>query len=929
MGVAEAYGSAISLVVRHPDLDKVDRDVRFMIRCFGEVLEEVGEEDLAALLPWQEREGSRAPSEGAVGPERLAQAYSIAFALLGMVEENAGNQQRRAEESEHRLTREPGLFGQHLLRLRELGFTADQVARALPDVRVEPVLTAHPTEAKRETVLGHHRRVFLLLVQLENTMYTPQEQEVVREQIKDELERLWRTGDIHLEKQDVSSELRNVIHYLRTVFPRVLPQLDRRLREAWTAVEFDPAVLSAGNLPQLRFGNWVGGDRDGHPLVTADTTRKTLREMRRNGLELLREQLVELAIRLSLSDHLQPCPSALAEHVASTAEALGDAGRQALARNPNERWRQAVNLMLARLPDHAGEDGSGRHRPGVYGHPAELADDLVVLRDNLVGVGARRLAASDVEPVLRAVQTFGFHLAALDIRQNSTFHDQAVEQLLAAGGREDVAFSSWSEVKRLAFLDDELAHPRPFVLPGVPLGAQAEAVLDSYRVLADHRRDWGHDGVGALIVSMTRSISHLLVVYLLAREVGLAIHTPEGLVCPVPVVPLFETIDDLERSPEILAGFLDHPVTRRSLAHQRRDERQERPIQQVMVGYSDSNKDGGIVASFWSLYHAQEALADVGGQRDVDLRFFHGRGGTISRGAGPTHRFVSALPPAALKGDLRMTEQGESIAQKYGNQLAARHNLELLVAGVLGATLGASDEAGPSELTGAMDRLADTSRSAYQALLHSEGFLTFFAQGTPIDAIEAAQHGSRPARRTGRRTLDDLRAIPWVFAWSQSRVYLSAWYGVGSALESLHQHDPELFAAVQRQASHWPPLLYLLSNVSVGVLTANPSVMREYAGLVEDGRIREDVLSRIESEYARTRSMLELVYGGSVQDRRPRLTRLLAVREEGLQALHRQQITLLRTWRAQQGAGEDASRETLLKLLLTVNAIASGLRTTG
>ncbi len=474
-------------------------------------------------------------------------------------------------------------------------------------------------------------------------------------------------------------------------------------------------------------------------------------------------------------------------------------------------------------------------------------------------------------------------------------------------------------------MDDELAHPRPFALPGVPLGAQADAVLDSFRVLADHRRDWGHDALGALIVSMTRAVSHLLVVYLLAREVGLAFHTPEGLVCPVPVVPLFETIEDLERSPEILASFLDHPVTRRSLNHQR--ERGKRPIQQVMVGYSDSNKDGGIIASFWSLYCAQEALAEVGRQRDVDLRFFHGRGGTISRGAGPTHRFVSALPPAALHGDLRMTEQGESIAQKYANQLTARYNLELLVAGVIGATLGARDDGGSSAVAGAMGRLADTSRSAYQALLHTEGFLTFFAQATPIDAIEATRHGSRPARRTGRRTLGDLRAIPWVFAWSQSRVFLSAWYGVGSALESLHQHDPELFAALRDHAVHWPPLRYLLSNVSVGVLTANPSVMREYAELVNDRHIREHVFSQIEAEYTRTRNMLELVYGSPPEHRQPRFTRLLAIREEGLQALHTQQIALLRTWRAQQGP--EASQDTLLKLLLTVNAIASGLRTTG
>ena len=913
--------------MRHPDLDKVDRDVRFLLRCFREVLEEVGEEGLAAELPWQDDDGSE-PAEGAVAPERLAQAYSIAFALLGMVEENAGNQQRRVLESEQGLTQEPGLFGERLRMLTELGFGSDRLARALPGIRVEPVLTAHPTETKRETVLGHHRRIYLLLVQRENTMYTPQEQEVVREQIKDELERLWRTGDIHLEKQDVRSELRNVIHYLRTVFPRVMPQLDRRLREAWAAVDLDPAALGHDCLPQLRFGDWVGGDRDGHPLVTADITRETLGVLRRNGLELVGEQLVELAVRLSLSDHLQPCPPKLAEHVEATAAELGDRGRRALARNPNERWRQAVNLMLARLPDHAAGDDDAEHRPGDYGHPQALAGDLLLLCDSLRDGGAGRLAASDVKPVLRTVETFGFHLASLDVRQNSSFHDQAIDQLLEAGGREDTGFSSWSEADRLAFLDDELAHPRPFALPGVPLGDEAQAVLDCYRVLADHQRRWGRDGLGSLIVSMTRTVSHMLVVYVLAREVGLAKHTPEGLVCPLPVVPLFETIEDLERSPEILASFLDHPVTRRSLIHQSRSEGTERLSQEVMVGYSDSNKDNNIVASFWSLYRAQETLSQLAGERDVDLRFFHGRGGTISRGAGPTHRFVNALPPTALKGDLRMTEQGESIAQKYSNQRTATHNLELLVAGVVGATLGARDEAGPPELTAAVDDLAETSRHAYQELLHSEGFLTFFGQATPIDAIEATEHGSRPARRKGTRALEDLRAIPWVFAWSQSRFYLSAWYGVGSALERMQQRDPDRFETFQREALGWPPLLYLLSNVSVGVLTVNPSVMRDYADLVEDDEIRERVFSGIEAEFERTRHMLELVYGGRLEEFRPRLTRLLAMREEGLQALHAQQIELLRTWRAN-NAGEEASQATRLKLLLTVNAIASGLRTTG
>lgn len=915
---------------RDAHLDKIDRDLRFVMTCFREVLDEAGEADLGRLL----LTGDGAPgddSEGEAMPEAVAQAHTIAFALLGMIEQNAATQQRRRTEAERGAEHEPGLFGSHLWHLRDLGLDGRQIAEALPTMRIEPVLTAHPTEAKRATVLEHHRRLFLLLVQRENPIYTPAEQETLREQIKVELDRLWRTGEIFLEKPDVASELRNVLYYLRNVFPEAQRLLDRRLRQAWQQVGLDEALLDDGHrLPQLRFGNWVGGDRDGHPLVSAETTEHTLRALRRGALLLLHRGLTRLAVRLSVSGRLAILPDALAHYIEKTAEALGGQGRRAVARNPEEPWRQAVNLMLARLPVEVDAEGEGRlhEAPDTYRFADELTDDLELLYESLVQAGLDRLATADVAPVLRTVETFGFRLAHLDIRQNSAFHDLAVEQLLEAAGEAETDFSTWSEERRVAFLNRELTMRRPFAMPGQTLGSEAEAVLDCYRVLSRHVDRYGTDGLGALIVSMTRSVSDLLVVYLFAREAGLATATDGELICPLPVVPLVETIEDLEHSPQILADFLDHPVTQHSLEHVRAGRDADQSVQQVMIGYSDSNKDGGIVASLWNLYRAQEALSTVGTERGVRVRFFHGRGGTISRGAGPTHRFLAALPGGALEGDLRMTEQGETIAQNYANRLHALYNLELLVAGTMGETLrhrhGTPLETVPHAV---MDRLAEASRQAYKALLDADGFMAFFSQATPIDAIEASRHGSRPARRTGRRTLSDLRAIPWVFSWNQSRFYLSGWYGAGSALEALREDDPDAFEIVRDQAFSWPPLHYLVTNISTSILTADPALMQEYAAMVEDGAVRARLLARIRDEYDRTCRMLEVIFDGPLQERRSRLSRLLALRDEGLRVLHRQQIDQLRQWRA---ARDDSDSEALLlKVLLTVNAIASGLRTTG
>jgi len=676
----------------------------------------------------------------------------------------------------------------------------------------------------------------------------------------------------------------------------------------------------------------VGGDRDGHPGVTADVTAETLERLRANALVVLRRQLASLAETLSLSEWMQPVPASLVAAREKLKALLGEKGRLILSTNISEPWRQYVQLLVERMPIEisAHQPSQLRVATGSYTYADELAADLTVLRDALIEVGAQRLADSDVRPVLRAVQIFGFHLAQLDIRQNSAFHSKALSQLMDAAGFDGSQWEEWSEAERLRFLDKELRSPRPFLHASAFAGPEADTVLGCYRVLAAHIAKCGADGLGSLIISMTRRLSDLLVVYVLAREAGLTRSLPEGLVCVLPVVPLFETLDDLEAAPSILGAFLEEPMTRRSLDFLSWNwGREKLPLtQQVMVGYSDSNKDSGIVASQWGLQKAQSRIAQLGREAGVRIRFFHGRGGTVSRGAGPTHRFLEALPNNSLSGDIRLTEQGETIAQKFGNFVTATYNLELLLAGVTAATIEHERSAPlPPPLAPVLERLSRSSQRAYRRLLDTEDFLTFYRQATPIDALEHSRIGSRPSRRTGKPSLADLRAIPWVFSWSQARFYVPGWFGAGSGLSELTEDE---LKEIGEQIRTWPFLHYVLTNIESSISSTDFDLMQAYSGLVQDAAVRERFMKIIVDEWHLTRKMLEKLRGKPMAERRPRMLKTLQRRAEALRVLHFQEIYLLEKWRALRTAGDDEAAEKMLPdLLLSINAIASGLRTTG
>jgi phosphoenolpyruvate carboxylase len=564
--------------------------------------------------------------------------------------------------------------------------------------------------------------------------------------------------------------------------------------------------------------------------------------------------------------------------------------------------------------------------PAAYQNPDQLVDDLKALASSLEEVGSHALVREHIVPLRRQLSAFGFHSAVLDIRQNSAFHEKALAQLLTMAGVEDGAnFAHWPLPERRALLERELQSPRPFLAPGLSAGPEADAVLACYRVLVEHRQRHGLSGLGALIVSMTRHVEDLLTVYVLAREAGLAEWKEGGLCCPLPVTPLFETMADLAAGPGITEAFLEHPVTRRSMAGQ------HLPSFQMMVGYSDSNKDCGIFASQWAIHRAQRELSAVTAKHGVRAVFFHGRGGTVGRGAGPTHWFMEAMPQGALAGFLRMTEQGETIAQKYAHMNSAVYNVEVLMASAAATTarhrFGGEEK---EDLEPVLDRLASWSMETYRQLLHAEGFITFYRQATPIDALENARIGSRPARRTGRASLEDLRAIPWVFSWTQSRFYLPGWYGAGSALERLKAEDAEGWKALVSGVRSNAFLRYVLTNIESSLVSVNRSWIREYAALVTDAEVRERFLGRILKELELTQTLLDQVFQRPFAERRPRLAFTLGLREQPLDMLHRQQIDLLKAWRARVAAGDAEGAEAMIPdLLVSVNALASGLRTTG
>lgn len=905
------------------ELGKPYKDFRFLLECLDEVINHACSPD--NYIPWLT---DNEPDELSNKEMRI---FSLAFHLLNITEENGAIQYRRGSEIKKGTASINGSWAKNLKELKSNGYTQEQITENLSQLIAEPVLTAHPTEAMRATILEHHRELYLLLVKRENKMWTPIEQSVIKNDIKAILERLIGTGDIFIEKPELSTEVNNVMHYFTNSFPKILPLLDEKLRYAWEDAGFAPETLKTNNYPNLRLGNWVGGDRDGHPFVTADFTREVLSKFRLNALIVIRRSLTKLVKQLSFTGSIDKMPPAFQLRMIALEQELGSAYKEVTSRNNNEAVRQFIGLCMYRLPlnvkrEHAIELFEHQH---AYRFKQQLLDDLVLLDQSLIQMGFS-IAHNGLHEAIRSVQTFGFHLAAVDVRQNSSFHDKAIGQLLKIAGAEDTDFPQWPFDKRVEWFETELQTIRPLSLVENTGFDEAQKVISSHLVLNDHIKKYGAEGLGVMIVSMTRHQCDLYALYLLGRESGLTCLHNGKIIFKVPVVPLFETIEDLNASAEVMDAFFSHPITKNSLEYHKTVSGCKRKEQLIMVGYSDSNKDGGILASQWALYKGQSELSEIGQKHGVEVQYFHGKGGTISRGAGPTHHFINALPPHSVNGKLRLTEQGESISQKYANPLNGSFNLELLLANSLSKTI--MDKTAPKEEYRYAQPFAFISKTSfikYRELVDHKHFLTFYGQATPIDVIESSKIGSRPSRRTGTRTLDDLRAIPWVFSWSQARFNITGWFGVGTALRSLRQELPEQYEHFRTGLTSDHMIRYVFTNIETLLSSTNEDVMQEYAGLVQNSEARTQIMEMILEELSLTRDEVALLHDSQFNDRRKNYALSNKLRGEGLWKLHTTQISLLKRWRASKESNLPDTDELLLSLLMSVNGIAGALKGTG
>ncbi|MBM3543585.1 MAG: phosphoenolpyruvate carboxylase [Alphaproteobacteria bacterium] len=855
---------------------------------------------------------------------RALQAQGLWFQLLSIADQNAAMRRRREIERTKDRAALRGTFAHVLAEAAQDGIAPSEIEALLSNLRIRPVITAHPTESKRVTVLEKYRRIYLLLRELENPRWTGRERKALLDQLRDQIELVWMTGELHLEKPTVEHEALRGLHFFdETLFekaPEMLSLLDAALEEYYPGESFDLP-------PFFQFGSWIGGDRDGNPYVTTKVTAWTLRQNAFASLRHYRARLVELARALSITERALPVPESFRTELTRALETSGEAEAIAM-RNPGEPYRQFLTMVLRKLDATIARiEGQDIGGPGAaYANADELILDLKTVERALAEAKSPSLAADLVRPVRRAVEIFRFSTVRLDLRENTARTTDALWALWRAtaghGGANppEPGSKEWR-----AWLMGELARPltAPRQLPDLP--PEAADLIAMFRQAADTRRKLDRDAFGTFILSMTRSVDDILGAYLLAKEGGVFLDEAGTEICALPIVPLFETIADLRAAPAIMREALSVPLIRRSTHWQG-------GLQEVMIGYSDSNKDGGFVASNWELAKAQSALTRVGEEAGVPIAFFHGRGGSVSRGGAPTGRAIAAQPAGSIRGRFRVTEQGEVVSYKYANKGTALYQMELLAASVFEHALKSEREEAlkPSrEFDDAMEALAGAARAAYTGLASHPDLVAYFQAASPLDEISLLNIGSRPARRTGARTLKDLRAIPYVFAWSQNRHIITGWYGVGSAIANFLQVRGEGGEALLKRMFKDSRLFRLIiDEVEKTLLLVDPSIMRDYASLVPEAGVRDTILAMIEQELKLTRDMVLKVSGGvEIAERFPQYRANLAARLPTVNEVNRIQVELLRRFR---DASSDAEREAFKSaLLLSINTVAAGLGATG
>ena len=867
-------------------------------------------------------------------PETLSKvirAFSIYFNLANIAEEAYQHDQRRIQN--RRGVEQFGSFEEIIRKMHKENVPAEKLEALFSQLAYIPVITAHPTESKRRSIMENLRALFQTNEALNDPRLSKDEREQVTEELKNGIRVLWNTDEVRAQKPQVADEIRMGLYYARRTFfdavPKVYRALENTVAETYGRNEDRTPIIDIPSF--INFGSWIGGDRDGNPFVKPETTVFAVYLAAQVVIIEYINRIRVLQRELTHSIHFcQPLEALLAAEE-SNQEMINEVFNHKIDRFKTEPYRRKLAIIRYRLERNLEvikNRLSTKDKPAspyVYANESEFLNDLHLMQESLRSHGDTASANGTIKDLIRLVESFGFSLYRLDLRQESTLHTETVNEIFEKFlGRTN--YMSLSEDERLDLLGNTVSESSLPKIDPTQLSEQGKEILDTFAVMQHLRSELSVNTFGNYVISMTHQASHVMEVMMLARLTGLAGCDKGEWFCNIHIAPLFETVEDLAHIAPVMSKLLDNDVYAKLL-------KASGNWQECMLGYSDSCKDGGILASVWNLYEAQKKITALTAERGVEIRLFHGRGGTVGRGGGPTHDSIIAQPKGTVHGQIKFTEQGEVLSFKYGNQETAVYELTMGITGLIAASRGLIQDLDQdrNDYLGIMDELAKTGEKSYRELTEdTPGFLDYFYEATPLGEIGMMNIGSRPShRKKGDRSKSSVRAIAWVFGWAQSRHTLPAWFGIGTALENWRQNDPSRLAKLQKMYIEWPFFRSLLSNTQMALFKAEMDIAKEYSSLCEDPEVGDRIYAIIREEYNRTiNQILHIVDHSHLLEENTGLALSLARRNPYLDPLNHIQVKLIDRYR---NLPEDADEKSvwLAPLLRSINAIASGMRNTG
>jgi phosphoenolpyruvate carboxylase len=935
-----------------PPLTAQDKRLRSRVRLFGNILgkvlhEHAGKDVYSAVealrrghISLRRKDNPRirrrlASFLESLDPRTLAyvvRAFSTYFSLSNIAEEAYQHRLRRREIARHGPTW-TGSFGRVLKELRDRGVKSDQLQTLIDQLIYTPVITAHPTESKRRTVLEALRRLFVISEQLDATRLSRVQHDEVVQQLERHIQVLFKTDEVRIGKLTVLDEVENGLYYFHQSLFQAIPQTYRNL-ERHLNLLYGKAAVTVPSF--IRFGSWIGGDRDGNPFVKPETTAAALRLQAREVLHEYRRRIDELGHLLTHSIQWCQADEKLLGSLAEDERTIefSESDQHILAHYAEEPYRRKLLMMGVRiranlqlLKNRLENSALGKRRAGgnAYRDEQQFLQDLYLIRESLISHDDGNIADGELKDLIRLTESFGFFLCRMDVRQESSVHTEAVCEILQK--LDDIDFAALDETQRLDTLADYIDRPRP-ALDKETLSESTRETVETFEVIVAMREEISQNAFGSYVISMTHNASHVMEVMFLMWLTGLAGKNASGnWFSHIGISPLFETVEDLEHIEPVMHRLLDNKVYSALLDVSGN-------TQEIMLGYSDSCKDGGILASTWNLYQAQKQITALTESRGIRARLFHGRGGTIGRGGGPTHEAILSQPPGTVKGEIKFTEQGEVLSNKYSNAETAIYELTMGITGLLKASsnLIRPTEPEDKEHLAIMQQLAEYGEQKYRALTdETPGFLDYFYESTPVTEIGLLNIGSRPSHRKKTvRSKESLRAIAWVFGWAQSRHTLPAWYGIGAALNNWMQDNPGKLDTLKQMYQHWPFFRSLLSNTQLSLFKGDMQIAETYASLCKDKKLAETIYRDITDEYALTvGNVLKVAQLPSLLAETPELAISLSRREPYLDPLNQLQFMLLRRYRDESLLDQTDREQWLDPLLRSINAIAAGMRNTG